>query len=385
MQAFDLWLRNLDAQESAQIFRFGLDNFREAQSEEELKKMLQERIQKENEKEKDNYIKKLSGSRLATFKSLGGKKWDGYVHAETLWDFRRLLDKYEEVNTLDVETKKLFDSLGGVKWEGFTRAKNSTALCEAIAFVKKETEWPGWIERLEPKQREMFETLGGIEWEGFKESAYEHYFRILLDENIKKVESETWIEHLSKIERDWFERLGGAEWEGFDESETEEELVDAIHKVIDETTTVMDDIAEDYPLACEQHIKLLESGLSEPQLEYALKAIEALETLEHREGKDLLFLLEEHPRFGEVKSSFVFHVMERNDFVNSFGINASTYTDFVNADGYLDDIYETSSVDDICDYANQQFEEGKMTQEDFDDFKKELKKVFCEFPSLKHE
>lgn len=378
------WIDNLNRNDRRIAIAFGKACFDSVQTEEQFKIELRKRIEEHNKIAKENFAKQLSGNLLRTFNKLGGTSWEGYINAETKDEFWLELHKYEYVYSLDPETKKQFDSLGGFEWKEFKRASNHFEVKEALAFVDKETEWPSWIERLDPHQREMFDHLGGVEWKGFKEEPYEHSFRFRLDAEIKKREAEGWIERLSYQDRCWFEALGDVDWAGYDESDTEEEFVAAIHSVIEETDSVMKSIAEAYPLACEQCVKLKHSGLNEAQLEYALEAIEDQVLQERKEGKDLLFLLERKPNFNEL-STFTFHVMERDDFVKSFGIDESTYTDFVNSDRCLDDIYETRSVKEICEYANIELEMGTMSKEDYNDFRNELEKVLSQYPKLRDE
>lgn len=382
---FQEWIDRLSETQLSWYERLGAKYWTEirgAKTEEAFKAALDKRI--EVERQKNAYIRSLREWQLKTFRELGGTKWEGYINAKSLQDFKCLLEKHDEARTLSPEAKKLFESLGGFNWEGFREATSGLDFFRRLSFVIKEKEWPQWIERLDPKQRQMFEQFGGTDWVGFKNAPWEESFILRLEDEIKEVESADWIERLSQTDRTWFERMGGKLWAGYEECESAEELVEAIHEVIEETESVMASIAEDYPLACEQHTKLLDYGLSEPQLEYALKAIEAQEIQEQKEGKDLLFVFEYKDAFDYENPSaktFVFYVTTRGDFVNTYDITESTYTDFLEANGYLDYVYETDSVEDICEYAKERLAEGEMSQEDYDDFRSELTRVLSELES----
>ena len=383
------WINHLNPADRLWFNNFGAERweeYRNAESEEAFKTALQQRIGVELEKER--YVNHLSPWSLRTFKDLGGKQWDGYINATSLYDFRRLLDKHDEVRSLHPETKKLFDDLGGFEWEGFKEATNGHELSRRLAFIYKEKDWPNWIDRLNAKQRQMFESLGGTDWEGFKASPWEDTLRAMLDQAIKEAESPSWIEHLNETERSWFERLGGYNWEGFEESETEDEFLEVLHEVIEETESAMQTIAEEYPLACEQMVKLAHYGLSDVQVEYAMKAIKMQAFQENMDGKDLLYVFQEKSvDEKEHKSgrSHNFYVMTRNDFLKRYDISELTYTDFAASGNEVYGVYETPWLDDAREFALDRLAIGEMTKEDFANFRAQqnvfaIKSVRANFP-----
>ena len=45
----------------------------------------------------------------------------------------------------------------------------------------------------------------------------------------------------------------------------------------------------------------------------------------------------------------------------------------------------SSSVNEICEYANIELEMGTMSKEDYNDFRNELEKVLSKYPNLRDE